>query len=178
MRLAILIFCKTTRWHRFRVLGEPKILRMAQAPHAVLPPIAITAAAPKLLDRLRADLRTRHDSIRTEQAYVDWVLRFVLFHNKRHPVEMGAAEVAAFLTHLAVNRQVSASTQNQAKSAILYLYKSVLNIDLPWLDEVVQAKAPRRLPVVLTSTEVRELLLHMQGITGRPPENPIRPLDA
>lgn len=123
-------------------------------------------AAPKLLDRLRADLRTRHYSIRTEQAYVDWVRRFVLLHHKRHPVGMGAAEVAAFFTHLAVDRQVSASTQNQAKLAILYLYKSVLNIDLPWLDEVVQAEAPRRLPVVLTPTEVRELLLHMQGTTG------------
>lgn len=151
---------------------------MTQALHAVSPPSSTTSVAPKLLDRLRTDLRTRHDSIRTEQVYVDWVRRFVLFHNKRHPVEMGAAEVAVFLTHLAVDRQVSASTLNQAKSAILYLYKSVLNIDLPWLDEVVQAKALRRFPVVPTPHDVREWLLHMQGITGLPPENLICPLHA
>lgn len=89
-----------------------------------------------------------------------------MYHDKRHPADMGAAEVAAFLTHLAVDRQVSASTRNQAKSAILYLYKEVLQVQLPWLDEVVQAKAPKRLPVVLTPCEVRELLMHMQGTTG------------
>ena len=124
------------------------------------------APAPKLLDRLRDHLRTRHYSIRTETAYVDWARRFILFHGKRHPQEMGAVEVEAFLTHLAVQRQVSASTQNQAKAAILYLYKQVLGVDLPWLDEVVQAKRPRRLPVVLTPSEVRELLLHVQGTAG------------
>ena len=124
------------------------------------------ATAPKLLDRLRDHLRTRHYSIRTETAYVDWARRFILFHGKRHPQEMGAVEVEAFLTHLAVQRQVSASTQNQAKAAILYLYKQVLGVDLPWLEDVVQAKTPRRLPVVLTATEVRTLLLHMQGTTG------------
>ena len=86
------------------------------------------APAPKLLDRLRDHLRTRHYSIRTETAYVDWARRFILFHGKRHPQEMGAAEVEAFLTHLAVQRQVSASTQNQAKAAILYLYKQVLGV--------------------------------------------------
>lgn len=124
------------------------------------------APAPKLLDRLRDHLRTRHYSIRTETAYVDWARRFILFHGKRHPQEMGAAEVEAFLTYLAVQRQVSASTQNQAKAAILYLYKQVLGVDLPWLDDVVQAKTPRRLPVVLTAAEVRTLLLHTQGTTG------------
>ena len=128
-----------------RLLGKPKIFRMTGLTNTEASPQSPPPAAPKLLDRLRADLRTRHYSIRTEQAYVDWVRRFVLFHNKRHPVDMGAAEVAAFLTHLAVDRQVSASTQNQAKSAILYLYKSVLNIDLPWLGKVVQAKAPAHL---------------------------------
>ena len=96
---------------------------------------------------MRDHLRTRHYSIRTETAYVDWARRFILFHGKRHPQEMGAAEVEAFLTYLAVQRQVSASTQNQAKAAILYLYKQVLGVDLPWLDDVVQAKTPRRLPV-------------------------------
>lgn len=118
---------------------------------------------PKLLDRMRDHLRTRHYSIRTEQAYLDWVRRFILYHKKRHPQEMGAPEVEGFLTHLAVERQVSASTQNQAKAAILYLYKQVLAINLPWLDEVVQAKRPQRLPVVLTPSEVRALLMHMDN---------------
>ena len=121
---------------------------------------------PKLLERLRDHLRTRHYSIRTEATYIDWARRFILFHGKRHPQDMGGAEVEAFLTHLAVDRHVSASTQNQAKAAILYLYKQVLQIELPWLDEVVQAKTPKRLPVVLTPAEVRSLLLHMQGTTG------------
>lgn len=137
-----------------------------------LPPDRSPSAAPspsvrpKLLDRLRDHLRTRHYSIRTEATYVDWARRFILFHGKRHPQDMGAAEVEAFLTHLAVDRHVSASTQNQAKAAILYLYKQVLGIELAWLDEVVQAKTPRRLPVVLTPAEVRSLLLHMHGTTG------------
>ena len=132
---------------------------------ASLPQPPAASQPPKLLNRMRDHLRTRHYSIRTETAYVDWARRFVLFHGKRHPQEMGSAEVEAFLTHLAVNRQVSASTQNQAKAAILYLYKQVLGVDLPWLDGVVQAKTPKRLPVVLTATEVRALLLHMQGGT-------------
>ena len=129
-------------------------------------PNADTPRPPKLLERMRIHLRTRHYSIRTEEAYIDWVRRFILFHGKRHPGDMGAAEVEAFLSHLAVERHVSASTQNQAKAALLYLYKQVLEIDLPWLNEVVQAKRPKRLPVVLTPTEVRELLLHMDGTTG------------
>ena len=122
-----------------------------------------TPRAPKLLERLRVHLRTRHYSLRTEAAYVDWVRRFILFHDKRHPQDMGPAEVEAFLSHLAVDRQVAASTQNQAKSALLYLYKQVLGVELPWLDEVVQAKRPQRLPVVLTPSEVRDVLLHMNG---------------
>jgi len=119
------------------------------------------AQPPRLLDQLRHHLRARHYSIRTEQAYVDWVRRYILFHGKRHPREMAAPEVEAFLTHLAVQRNVAASTQNQAKSALLYLYKQVLGMELPWLDGVIQAKVPRRLPVVLTPHEVRELLLNM-----------------
>lgn len=128
-------------------------------------PNAETPRPPKLLERMRIHLRTRHYSIRTEEAYIDWARRFILFHGKRHPRDMGAVEVEAFLSHLTVERHVSASTQNQAKAALLYLYKQVLEIDLPWLNEVVQAKRPKRLPVVLTPTEVRELLLHMDGTT-------------
>ena len=90
---------------------------------------------PKLLDEVRAHIQRLNYSIRTEDAYVDWVRRFVLFHDKRHPREMGAAEIEAFLTHLAVVGKVSASTQNQAKSALLFLYREVLQIDLPWLGE-------------------------------------------
>ena len=127
---------------------------------------ADTPRPPKLLERMRIHLRTRHYSIRTEEAYIDWARRFILFHGKCHPRDMGAVEAEAFLSHLAVERHVSASTQNQAKAALLYLYKQVLEIDLPWLNEVVQAKTPKRLPVVLTFTEVRELLLHMDGTTG------------
>lgn len=97
---------------------------------------------------------------------MQWIKRFILFHGKRHPQEMGAAEVEAFLTHLAVTGKVSASTQNQALSALLFLYKEVLSIDLPWLDKVVRAKQPQRLPVVLTRTEVQAVLVRMSGTYG------------
>jgi integron integrase len=122
-----------------------------------------SARPPKLLDQVRARIRRRNFSIRTEQAYVDWARRFILFHGKRHPLEMGAAEVEAFLSHLAIERNVSASTQNQAKAALLFLYKEVLEVELPWLNEIVAAKVGRRLPVVLTPTEVRALLNELNG---------------
>jgi integron integrase len=115
---------------------------------------------------MREAIRLRHYSIRTEATYVDWARRFILFHGKRQPGEMGAPEVAAFLTHLAVDRTVAPSTQNQAKSALLFLYRVVLELQLPWLDEIVAAKDSRRLPVVLTPSEVRSLLHHMTGTTG------------
>ncbi|HRD48810.1 MAG TPA: integron integrase [Candidatus Competibacteraceae bacterium] len=118
---------------------------------------------PKLLDQMRDRIRVKHYSIRTESAYVDWARRFILFHHKRHPREMGAPEVETFLTHLAVERKVSASTQNQAKAAVLFLYKEVLQIDLPWLSEVTAAQVSKRLPVVLTPREVRALLHELNG---------------
>ena len=121
---------------------------------------------PRLLEQVRDRIRVKHYSIRTEQCYIDWIKRFVLFHGKRHPVEMGAAEVSAFLTHLAVAGKVAASTQNQAKSALLFLYKEVLALDLPWLDGVQNAKTPKRLPVVLTEAEVREVLTRVTGTIG------------
>jgi integron integrase len=127
---------------------------------------AAAPSKPKLLDQLRARTRVLHYSIRTEDVYADWARRFILFHGKRHPKTMGAPEVEAFLTHLAVERKVSASTQNQAKAAVLFLYKEVLKIDLPWLDEVTSARTARRLPVVLTQHEVRELLLQLNGGSG------------
>jgi site-specific recombinase XerD len=123
---------------------------------------AAQAQPPKLLDQMRTVIRMLHYSMRTEATYVDWVRRFIRFHELRHPREMGAVEVTAFLAHLATERQVSASTQNQAKSAILFLYQRVLKIELPWLGDIAQAKASTRLPVVLTHSEVRAL---MQGIS-------------
>lgn len=117
----------------------------------------------KLLDQVRATIRTMHYSIRTEQAYVDWTRRFILFHNKRHPAEMGREETEAFLTHLAVNGHVSASTQSQAKAALLFLYQRVLKQDLGWLTDVVSAKQPQRMPTVLTVDEARTLLGRLEG---------------
>ncbi len=122
-------------------------------------------APPKLFARLREALRVRHYSIRTEQAYVEWTRRFIHFHALRHPASLGAPEVQAFLTHLAVDRSVASPTQNQAKSALLFLYREVLGVQLPWLDEIVGAKMGRRLPVVLTPSEVRSLLSHLSGGT-------------
>ncbi len=120
----------------------------------------------RLLDQLRARIRLKHYSIRTEQTYVDWVRRFIFFHGKRHPAQMGKIELEAFLTDLAVTGNVSASTQSQAKSALLFLYRHVLDLNLPWLDNVEQAKAPKRLPVVMTVAEVRMVLDHMRGTYG------------
>lgn len=118
---------------------------------------------PKLLDQLREHLRIRHYSLRTEDAYVDWTRRFILFHGKRHPRDMGAGEVQSFLSHLATDRRVSPSTQNQAKAALLFLYRHLLGVDLPWLAEVVQAKRQPRLPIVLTQGEVRVLFGQLEG---------------
>ena len=110
---------------------------------------------PRLLDRVRAALRARHGSRRTEEVYVAWIRRYVLFHGKRHPTAMGAPEVTRFLTSLAVEGHVAASTQNRALSALLFLYREVLGVGLPWLDGIVRARRPERLPVVLTREEVR-----------------------
>src|SRR5256712_82992 len=118
---------------------------------------------PRLLDRVRDAIRARHDSRRTEDAYVGWIRRYIFFHGKRHPAEMGAPEVARFLSSLAVDGHVAASTQNQALSALLFLYREVLGVELPWLDEVVRARRPERLPVVLTRDEVRAVLGRLDG---------------
>ena len=121
------------------------------------------AVKPRLLDQVRDKIRFKHYSIRTEHAYVDWIKRYILFHGKRHPQEMGKQEAEQFLSHLAVDRNVAASTQNQALSAILFLYKEVLEQDIGWLENVERAKRPARLPVVLTATEVRTVLAHLEG---------------
>ena len=119
---------------------------------------------PRLLDRVRATLRLRHYSRRTEATYVAWIRRYIFFHGKRHPVDMGAAEVTSFLSSLAVDGRVAASTQNQALSALLFLYRDVLEIDLPWLDDVVRAKRPERLPIVLTREAVVAVLRRLDGV--------------
>jgi integron integrase len=117
----------------------------------------------KLLDQVRDAIRYRHYSFRTEEAYVEWVRRFVLFHGKRHPRDLGGEDVAAFLTHLAVERNVSASTHQQALSALLFLYRDVLALELPWLGDIVRPKSTKRLPVVLARAEVHALLAQMEG---------------
>jgi integron integrase len=119
---------------------------------------------PRLLDRVREALRARHYSRRTEDAYVSWSRRYVLFNGKRHPAEMGAPEITRFLTSLAVEGRVAASTQNQALGALLFLYREVLGLDVPWLDGLVRAKRPQRLPVVLTRDEVRAVLERVEGV--------------
>jgi integron integrase len=130
-------------------------------------PSSVSATAPqnkpKLLDLVRDVIRRKHFSIRTEQAYVDWIRRFILFHNKRHPREMAEGEVTDFLTHLAREGRVAASTQNQALSALLFLYKEVLKQEIGWLERVERAKRPARLPVVLTRDEVHTILAQLYG---------------
>ncbi len=116
-----------------------------------------------LLGQLKAQIRVRHYSLRTEQAYVYWTRRYLRYHHHRHPRELGAEQLKAFLSSLVSEGNVAASTQNQALSALLFLYKSVLDLDLPWLDGIQKAKRPRRLPVVLTREESRALLARMEG---------------
>jgi integron integrase len=116
-----------------------------------------------LLDQYRERLRIKHYSLRTEQAYLHWVRRFIYFHSKRHPAGLGGPEVERFLSHLATEGRVSASTQNQALAALLFLYREVLGKELPWLDGVVRAKRPARVPVVLSENEVRALLAQLDG---------------
>ncbi len=121
------------------------------------------AHPPRLLDSVRAALRARHYSPRTEDAYVGWIRRFILFHGKRHPNEMGDVEINAFLSHLAVEGHVAASTQNQALAALLFLYREALGLEVPWLECLVRARKPVRLPVVLSRDEVRRLLIGVRG---------------
>jgi integron integrase len=127
--------------------------------------VVATTGAPKLLDRVRQTIRAKHYSRRTESAYVDWIRRYVLFHRKRHPSEMGASEIAAFLTWLATNRRVSASTQNQALSALLFLYRNVLHIEIGPIENVPRARMPVRVPVVLSHDEVARIMKHLNGVT-------------
>jgi len=120
--------------------------------------------APKLLERVRDAIRAKHYSRRTESAYVDWIRRYIVFHRKRHPSDMGASEIAAFLTWLATDRRVSASTQNQALSALLFLYRHVLRLEIGPIENVPRARMPVRVPVVLSHDEVARILKHLDGV--------------
>ncbi|MGD9787956.1 MAG: integron integrase [Sulfuricellaceae bacterium] len=124
------------------------------------------AKTPRLLDRVRERLRFRHYSLRTEQAYVQWIKRYVLFHGKRHPAELGAKEVTAFLSHLAVEGNVASATQNQALAALLFLYRQVLEMDLPWLKDIERPRKPKRLPAVLNKGEINRLFSRLEGTHG------------
>ena len=128
------------------------------------PPEGAPAAAPRLLDRLRHAIHARRYSPRTTEAYVFWARRFILFHGKRHPDAMGAAEIKAFLTYLAVSRKVAASTQNQALSALVFLYRHVLGRELEGLSDLIRAKRPSREPVVLSPEEIARILQHLRGL--------------
>jgi len=123
-----------------------------------------TGQPPKLLDQVRQAIRTRHYSDSTEKAYVHWIKRFIFFHNKRHPAEMGEADIAKFLSSLATDARVSASTQNQALNALLFLYRAVLHKDIGYVNGVVRARRPKRLPVVLTRQELRSILGQLRGL--------------
>ena len=152
------------------LLGSPKQASPAQRPSGAVAATRSPSAAPtpakqqpKLLDRLREALRSRHYSRRTEQCYCHWVKRFIFFHHVRHPAEMAEPEINAFLTHLAIKERVSASTQNQALSALLFLYRRVLWREIGTLDGLIRARKPKRLPVVMTREEVKAVLCQLSG---------------
>jgi integron integrase len=123
-----------------------------------------SANKPKLLDQVRDVIRRRHYSIRTEQAYTDWIKRFIIYHGKRHPRQMAEEEVTEFLTYLARDRNVASSTQNQALSALLFLYKDVLKQEIGWLKNVERARRPAKFPVVLSRAELKRVFAHMHGV--------------
>jgi integron integrase len=129
----------------------------------MIAPPAPPVAQPKLLDRVRWHLRVKRYSLRTEKVYIDWIRRFILFHGKRHPESMGEEEIARFLSYLAIERQVAASTQNQAFSALLFLYQHVLDRKLDFIDGVERVRRPPKLPVVFTPDEARAVLARLKG---------------
>jgi len=128
--------------------------------------LSVPDRPPRLLDQVRDPIRRRHYSSRTEQSYVHWIKRFIFYSDKRHPRDMGAPEVTAFLSHLARDRDVAAAKQNQALAALLFLYKEVLGQVLQWLDQVERSKRPARPPTVLSVAEIQRLLAEMEGPSG------------
>ena len=129
-------------------------------------PGAASPAQPRLLDRMRDAIRVRDYSVRTEKSYLGWVRRYIRFHGLRHPADMGGVEVEAFLSHLASQLDVAAATRQQALAALHFLYRDVLGVQLPWLDNIVRPKKPRRLPTVLNRDEVMRVLALMDGRHG------------
>jgi integrase len=142
------------------------MLRPASAFNTFLPDTHEAMDQPKLLDRVHRVARLRHLSLGTERAYSDWIKRFILFHRKRHPEQMGAEEIKQFLSHLAVEGKVAASTQNVALCALLFLYRDVLGVDLPYVEGITRAKRPVRIPVVFTRQEAERLLKQLTGTYG------------
>lgn len=132
-------------------------------PVAIARTPSTASQSPRLLDQIRARIRYKHYSLRTERAYVDWARRYIVFHGRRHPRELGGVEVEAFLAYLANERGVAASTHQQALAALLFLYGEVLGIDLPWLGDIGRPKKPKRLPIVLAVDEVASVITHMVG---------------
>lgn len=132
-------------------------------PAVVVPAAAASGKPKKLLEQTRDLLRLKHYSLRTERSYCDWIERFIRFHQLRHPKEMGVEEITQFLTHLARIGNVSAATQNQALSALLFLYQNVFKQKVGWIDQVERAKRPKRVPVVLTRDEVHKIFAHLHG---------------
>ncbi len=137
-------------------------------------PLSVSAGVqkPRLLDQVRDAVRRKHYSARTEDTYVHWIRRFIYFHNKQHPEQLRATEVTAFLNHLARDRAVAAATQNQALSALLFLYREVLDAPLGWLDALDRAKRPARVPTVLTRAEVQAIVGQLDGTIGDCPLSP------
>ena len=120
---------------------------------------------PKLLDQVRTTMRAAHYSKSTEESYVSWIKRFILFHNKRHPKDLGSEEIKNFINHLANNNKVSSSTQNQALQAILYLYKNLLNKDIGWIEDIKFTQRKKHLPTVLNKQEVKDIFNNLTGVT-------------
>ena len=131
---------------------------------------------PRLLDQVRQCLRLKHMSMKTEESYMYYIREFILYHNKRHPKEMGVEEIRAYLSYLAIEKNVAASTQNVARSALLFLYKKVLEIDLPFIDKIETAKRPERVPVVLARNEIQAILANLDGVYHLMPSSTIEPL--
>src|SRR5690242_7012054 len=149
-------------------MGPAKIYPLRRRPVVLIAANAsessVSPQKPKLLEEVRQALRSRHYSNKTEKAYVHWIRRFIFFNGKRHPMEMAEAEIGRFLSSLATERHVSASTQNQALNAILFLYQNVLEKKIGFVDGVVRAKRPQRVPVVLTKEEVKKIMDQMSGV--------------
>jgi len=118
----------------------------------------------KLLDRVRNEIKVRHYSLRTEKSYTNWIKRFIIFNNKKHPLDMGANEVRTFVNHLAISEKVSASTQNQALQAILFLYKDILKTDIGWINQIERVTRPKHIPVVFSKAEAKQVLDNMDGV--------------